>query len=64
MELGGVIESVGKDVTRFTEGDEVFGFTGWGFGGSVEYTCLPEKPRASALKQGLLARKPADLTFE
>ena len=64
MELAGVIESVGKDVTLFTEGDEVFGFTGWGFGGYAEYTCLPEKPRKSAQKEGMLARKPANMTFE
>lgn len=64
MELAGEVESVGKDVTLFKPGDEVFAFTGWGLGGYAEYVCLPEKPRKSAAKQGMLATKPANMTFE
>lgn len=64
MELAGVVESVGKEVTLFTEGDEVFGFTGWHFGAYAEYKCLPEKPRRSAEREGMLALKPATMTFE
>jgi len=64
MELAGVVESVGKEVTLFTKGDEVFGFTGWRFGAYAEYTCLPERPRKSAEKDGMLALKPANMTFE
>lgn len=64
MELAGVVESVGKDVTRFQPGDEVFGFTGWGLGAYAEYVCLLEKPRKSVTKDGMLATKPANMTFE
>ena len=43
IELAGVIESVGKDVTRFAPGDEVFGFAGFSIGANAEYMRLPEK---------------------
>jgi NADPH:quinone reductase-like Zn-dependent oxidoreductase len=64
MELAGVVESVGKEVTLFTAGDEVLGFTGWRFGAYSEYRCLPERPRKSAEKDGMLALKPNSMTFE
>ena len=64
MELAGEVVSVGKEVTLFTAGDEVLGFTGWHFGAYAEYTCLREKPRKSAEKEGMLALKPATMTFE
>jgi len=55
-EFAGTIESVGKAVTRFAIGDEVFGSTGFKFGTHAEYACLPE--------DGLLAAKPVNMTFE
>jgi len=64
MELAGEVESVGRDVTLFKPGDNVFAFTGWGLGAYAEYICLPEKPRRSTTKDGMLATKPANMTFE
>jgi NADPH:quinone reductase-like Zn-dependent oxidoreductase len=64
MELAGIVEAVGRDVTLFGEGDEVLAFTGWGFGAYAQYTCLPEKPRKSAEKEGMIVGKPTTMTFE
>jgi NADPH:quinone reductase-like Zn-dependent oxidoreductase len=55
-ELAGVIEEVGRAVTRFQPGDEVFAFAGGSYGCHAEYRTMPE--------DGLIARKPATLTFE
>jgi NADPH:quinone reductase-like Zn-dependent oxidoreductase len=52
MDVAGVVQAVGKDVTRFQPGDEVFGI---GKGAFAEYARAPENK---------LAPKPANLTFE
>ncbi|MGD8403023.1 MAG: NAD(P)-dependent alcohol dehydrogenase [Anaerolineales bacterium] len=61
FELSGEVESLGKDVKRFRPGDQVFGNTGFGYGAYAEYKCLPEEGDA---KKGLIAIKPASISYE
>ncbi|HWY41041.1 MAG TPA: NAD(P)-dependent alcohol dehydrogenase [Chthoniobacterales bacterium] len=52
QDVAGVVEAVGKNVTQFKPGDEVFGTCR---GGLAEYTCTRERA---------LAPKPPNVTFE
>lgn len=55
-ELSGIVETVGKAVTRFKPGDEVIAFPGGRYGCHAEYRTMPE--------DGMIALKPSNLTFE
>ena len=52
VDAAGRVEAVGRSVTQFQPGDEVFGGTGGAF---AEYVCVPEDR---------IVLKPANLTFE
>jgi len=44
LDVAGQVETVGKDVTRFRPGDEVFGdMTEFGYGAFAEYVAAPER---------------------
>ena len=53
VDFAGTVEAVGKDVTTFREGDEVFGARNGAF---AEYVCVRE--------ERVVVSKPSNLTFE
>lgn len=56
LDVAGKVEAVGKTVTQFQPGDEVWAdLSGSGFGAFAEYVCAP---------QTVFALKPAGVTFE
>lgn len=56
-DFAGTVEAVGKGVTQFKVGDEVFGDSMLaGFGAFAEYVCVPER--------SAMVPKPADMSFE
>ena len=54
-DIAGVVEAIGKNVTRFQPGDEVFGDLWDNWGGFAEYACARETA---------MEAKPANATFE
>jgi len=56
QELSGEVESVGKNVTQFKEGDPVFAATEMRLGAYAEYACLPGKFP--------IAIKPSNMSYE
>jgi NADPH:quinone reductase-like Zn-dependent oxidoreductase len=56
MSFAGEIEAVGKNVTLFHRGDQVFGTCGNNFGAYAEYICIPQ--------EGAIAIIPLNVTNE
>lgn len=56
QEMAGEVEAVGKEVTRYRVGDQVFASNGFRLGTNAEYVCLPE--------DAMMARKPSNMSFE
>jgi NADPH:quinone reductase-like Zn-dependent oxidoreductase len=56
MDVAGVVEAVGAEVTHFAPGDRVIAMMGGKFGGHAEYVCIPQ--------DGTIARAPSNMTLE
>lgn len=61
--LSGEIESVGAAVTRFKEGDAVFGSAGLKFGSYAQYKCLPENAVLAIKPENLSHNEAAVISF-
>jgi len=55
-EFAGTVESTGKDVHTFKQGDQVFGYLGQNMGAYTEYLRMPEG--------GCIALKPLNMSYE
>ena len=61
-EFAGEVVAIGKDVTEYNVGDQVYGYTGFRMGTYAEYICFPEKP-ADEL-DGVMAIRPTNISYE
>jgi NADPH:quinone reductase-like Zn-dependent oxidoreductase len=56
QEFAGEVVAMGKDVTRFQIGDQIYGSPGFKLGSYAEYNCLPEKE--------VIVEKPSSISFD
>ena len=53
VDFAGTVETLGPDVTRFAQGDRVFGLSPERFGAHAEFLCLPEDGAIEPIPDGL-----------
>ena len=58
--FSGVVKSAGKEIKRFSPGDEVYGMAGFNLGAYAEYTCIKETDSNT----GCVSIKPKNISFE
>lgn len=58
--FSGTVEKCGEKITRFKEGDEVYGLTGFKLGTYAEYTCMKEIDSTN----GCIAHRPLNISHE
>jgi len=58
--FSGEIESIGKNIKQFSQGDNVFGLTGFNLGCYAEYMCMKETDSMS----GCISLKPKNINHE
>jgi 2-desacetyl-2-hydroxyethyl bacteriochlorophyllide A dehydrogenase len=59
QEIAGEVLEVGKDVTKYKKGDQVFAALGFGFGAYAEYIALPEQR-----EDEIIAKKPENMSYD
>lgn len=52
LDFAGTVETLGLGVSKFSEGDRVFGLTPHGYGAHAEYVCVPADSAISAMPVG------------
>ena len=61
-EFAGIIEEIGKDVTTFKNGDNVFGYNDQTFGGHAEFLTISENDAVTTLPNNLNFEEAAPIT--
>ena len=61
--FAGEVVSAGRNVSKFKQGDRVYGMTGMRMGAYAEYFCLPEKGCINLMPQNLSYEEAASIPF-
>lgn len=61
--FAGMVEYIGKEVTKFKEGERVYGSTGMSLGTYAEYITVPETAVLAAKPEGMIYKEAAAIPF-